>query len=574
MASDELKPQRVAVIGSGLAGLTMAYLLTHPEQAGGRFDVTLYESAPTYGMDAHGMDIPCGCEACKPPANPRADSAHGSDSELDETAPRSPTKTMPADHVATERLDSPMRLVIDNYYTTLCSLYAHLGVSVVNTNFSATFTSVDPKTGAVAATPHYSDRLLTLPLLAPIRVPDILFRPWTQRTTVRIGLDRARLMRAARTLRRSRQLPTVRGTFGAYLAAEGYSREYTHGQLLPQLSTMLSAPFAGVLELPAAVVLDWLGRPDAKGTWCVVADGVQSVCRKLLQYLPEGKRRFATRVDRIDRDPDSGVFRVASSPVSGSNLAEVAEDEFDLVILATPTSVSASLVRTATGLSATGARAASLLSAFEYGTVDVVVHDDASVLPSPARAVNMASTVDDTMTTAVANQLRTLPPHVPTILQTTNPLSPIDPARVIARWTLPRARLTVASHAALDGLYGAQGADGMYFVGAPMFPGIPLLEGCVASAVDVAARLGVHRPWTMQDGEYLGQYTGEGEEGGSFTDAFLRGDLLYTPPGSRYATTAAAKESGSSGRGWLAAAAVAVGAAGWWAVKAGYLTSR
>ena len=44
---------RIAIIGSGIAGLTFAWLARHA-----RIEVTLFESQPSLGMDAHSIDLP------------------------------------------------------------------------------------------------------------------------------------------------------------------------------------------------------------------------------------------------------------------------------------------------------------------------------------------------------------------------------------------------------------------------------------------------------------------------------------------------------------------------------------
>ena len=54
MTTKEATPIRVAVVGSGLAGLATAYFLT---QSTRDVDVTLYERHATLGMDAESVTV-------------------------------------------------------------------------------------------------------------------------------------------------------------------------------------------------------------------------------------------------------------------------------------------------------------------------------------------------------------------------------------------------------------------------------------------------------------------------------------------------------------------------------------
>lgn len=95
---------RVAVVGSGLAGLTAAYLLaaSHPENDIA-FDVHLFEKAPTLGMDASSVSI--------------GNAALGQE----------------------WRIDVPMRSFQGGYYPRLIALYTKLGVAFRQADFSYSF---------------------------------------------------------------------------------------------------------------------------------------------------------------------------------------------------------------------------------------------------------------------------------------------------------------------------------------------------------------------------------------------------------------------------------------------------
>ncbi|ORZ37845.1 hypothetical protein BCR44DRAFT_1430036 [Catenaria anguillulae PL171] len=492
------QPKRVAIIGSGLAGITMAYLLTHPDTtaaANTYFDVTIYEAAPTVGMDSHGMDVPCGCDQC-------AAERSRSPSPVSSPTMTSPQGSGQVGHVQ-QRMDSPFRMFIDTYYGTLVSMYKHLGIPFARANLDVCFARLAPSStlggNLQPAEVIFSDKFYSLGSRI-LRIPSVLLRPWTQWSTFRLYLDRKRFISTARRLRTARQLPSIQCTLGEYLTREGYSDLFIYDHLVPVLSVYMSAKHDRILAMPAATILDVYGRPESHVGWCTVTDGIATVCRELLKYLPKSKQRWGTKIQH--------------------------PDTYDLVILATPASVSMRLI---------------------------------SRPPRPSHTPRTSSSIWRTLPTTSVNHLRTLPAHCPPLLQTTNPLSAIDPAKIQGKFDFPRARLTLDTERALDAVYKLQGMGNLFIIGAPMFPGVPLLEGCVASAVDVAGRLGVQRPWKVSDGEYIGYQ--EGRQGGSIVEAFLRGELTYCDPaGSRYAT---GEQRGPRGwTKWGAVAAVLVGVVG------------
>jgi hypothetical protein len=93
---------RVAVIGSGLAGLSTAHILS--TQPSNRFSVTLYEKAASVGMDSGSVDLKCPCPTC----SGNLESEHK--------------------HAPTRRIDVPMRGFYPSWYPSVVSLYDYLGV--------------------------------------------------------------------------------------------------------------------------------------------------------------------------------------------------------------------------------------------------------------------------------------------------------------------------------------------------------------------------------------------------------------------------------------------------------------
>ncbi|CAL1697228.1 unnamed protein product [Somion occarium] len=98
---------KVAVVGSGLAGLTAAYRLSKSAYRGNvEFEVHLFEKTSSLGMDSHSvsLDLP------------------GYDGEY--------------------RVDVPMRSFQGGYYPQLIALYKHLGVQFRTADFSYSFSTL------------------------------------------------------------------------------------------------------------------------------------------------------------------------------------------------------------------------------------------------------------------------------------------------------------------------------------------------------------------------------------------------------------------------------------------------
>ena len=90
---------RLAVIGTGLAGLTTAYL------AQSKYDVTVYESQSRAGMGAHVIDyVSNGIES---------------------------------------RIDIPLRIFSPGYYQNLTALYDHIGVEMLASDHAGAFADGD-----------------------------------------------------------------------------------------------------------------------------------------------------------------------------------------------------------------------------------------------------------------------------------------------------------------------------------------------------------------------------------------------------------------------------------------------
>jgi predicted NAD/FAD-binding protein len=162
-----------------------------------------------------------------------------------------------------------------------------------------------------------------------------------------------------------------------------------------------------------------------------------------------------------------------------------------------------------------------MLQKFHYDTALVINHTDTRLLPSNAsnwKALNLAMVDesvdpgdsdlivpyphDTTMTTHIINLTHNVLDHKVSNLymQTTNPCLSVDPKKVLSVAWFERATVTLESKKALQEclfiqskdketiLGSCQGKNGIWFVGSYCWKGIPLLEGCVASAEHVVTK--------------------------------------------------------------------------------------
>jgi predicted NAD/FAD-binding protein len=201
------------------------------------------------------------------------------------------------------------------------------------------------------------------------------------------------------------------------------------------------------------------------------------------------------------------------------------EREFDYVIFATQGLVAQKILKNG------NQKLYDCLGKFEYKPVRVVIHSDDSVMPRDKvdwRGLNITFDGKESMASMWINFIYDLPTSMPDYFETSNlfvePLS-IDKSKIINEYVFPRSFVTMESCDALDVLEQCQGINGFFFVGSWVWPGMPLLEGCVASSVRVAERLGIQRPWKLTENECKPWSKSEELLEVGLVDRFLSNDL-------------------------------------------------
>ncbi|MCB9645599.1 MAG: NAD(P)-binding protein [Deltaproteobacteria bacterium] len=237
---------RVAVVGSGIAGLTATWKL------GLEHEVELFEAQPTLGMDAASVSVDLG-------------RAHA-------------------------RVDVPLRVFGSGYYPRLTELYAEAGIPRGGADYSASYSRLGgPSYFAYKTVELGGDRAVSLP-------------------DPRVGRPSENLTRLAQGARfyLSEPLRLKAGAIGdvaleAYLCRRGYAAAFTEDVLYPTLAAILTCSQDDVRAAPAAAVIDFFGR-SAGTSFGRVATGTRTVVERLSARA--ARIHVGTPVRRVRRASD------------------------------------------------------------------------------------------------------------------------------------------------------------------------------------------------------------------------------------------------------------------------------
>lgn len=244
--------ERIAVIGSGMAGLTVAWAL---RETGRR--VTLFEGLPRRGMDAHATAVAGG------------------------------------GHV-----DAPLRVMSPDAWTCFFGLCARLGVETFAVDTGLSFSQRDGRT--TLSTGRFE--------LAGMQLPGALRLIARRHGRIRYGL-------AKLAFETKRGLPPDSVSLGELMAARDFDREFVDGFLLPVLSTICTCDAAVLRRWPARNILPLLhtilyGRRSQR-----VRGGVRSLVDKLVADVAAHANPVELRAGEpvLTVVPDDTGVRVATA---------------------------------------------------------------------------------------------------------------------------------------------------------------------------------------------------------------------------------------------------------------------
>ena len=267
--------KRIAVIGSGISGLSAAYHLR--KQA----DVTLFEAGSYFGGHTHTVDV-----------------------------------TLPSPQgMVTHGVDTGFLVFNERTYPGLIGLFAELGV---NTSASDMSFSVQTPRASGQRTMEWSGSNLNTVFAQRSNLFSSTF----------LGMlrDVLRFNALANALAERGEDHVLMQPLGEFLEAYKFGSAFRHWYLLPMLGCIWSCPTDQMLQFPVATMVRFchnhgliqvVNRPQ----WFTVTGGAKHYVEKLLRHIPH--THLETPVERIERN-DIGV-RVFTA--SGSA-------DFDGVVLA------------------------------------------------------------------------------------------------------------------------------------------------------------------------------------------------------------------------------------------------
>ncbi|CAI0643642.1 unnamed protein product [Colletotrichum noveboracense] len=483
-------PQRVAIIGTGLAGLTVAYLLHNDKER--RYAVTLLEQAESLSFDSASVAI--------------RDEKSG----------------------VVERIDLPMRALAGGYYANVMRMDDHLGIPYHPIKFLYSFTKALPPRKVDAAVAKDGGSCEGAHVGMPgenfvhasnlHRVP-----PWPGNRSIMAYVVEILYLVVCQfwfTVACFFVHPKTDGSDGGESFAEytkriWLPRRYTTHYLLPLLSSVSTCSHDELLAFPASDVVNY--KKSSHGHQHYTAcGGVHQVESRLVEGIED--IRLGARVMKVV-SAESGSLKISwQSMKDGSFL----EEEFDKVILAVSPDVAskvfAPLEKSLGNIPAIRVESSVLRPAKsssedtfsvvhgKHGYPQGSAHHQGSTLPAQHICLRT-----DFGKKARTEALHTMPGG--TVVST----CPLDPEagakRELRSATFTRTLRTTESRAIVQKIMGAggtkdkkmmeqamgmewvNGEDNVWLAGAWCWDGMVLLEGCLVSAMRIADDFGVQVPW-------------------------------------------------------------------------------
>ncbi len=423
---------KIAVIGSGIAGISAAWLLTHHAP---NTTITLYEKNPRLGGHAHTVDVTL--DGFKHP------------------------------------VDTGFLVFNDWTYPNLIALFKHLDVETAASDMSF---SVKLSDRAHQSRLEWSGSNLATMFSQPAN----LFKPqfW------RMLQDIVRFNREATALVAGGAAMT--GTVGEFIAARGFGVAFRDWYLAPMAGSIWSTPTQKIADFPLATLLNFchnhgLLSVNHRPQWRTVMNGAKTYLDKMAAGLAD--IRLDAGVSAITRETDAvyvtarGVREkfdhlifACHSDEALALLAQPGVDEFN-TLAAIPYQPNTAILHTDETLLPVRKRAWAAwnyLGAFE-GDLDAPVS-----------------------LSYWLNRLQPLPFKTPVIV-TMNPIKAPNPAKIIKTIAYDHPVFTPASIGAKRKLRTLQGQQRTWYAGAWTRYGFH--EDGLMSGISVARALGATVPW-------------------------------------------------------------------------------
>jgi len=297
-----------------------------------------------------------------------------------------------------------------------------------------------------------------------------------------IIIDALRLYILAPFHLRNKQITHM--TFGEYLHEFSYSREFAEAVILPAISAMCTCSYEQAKNYPALMLLMYFTQRALNGMRRVIG----------------GSKEVITKLSGKFRHVHCNTSIVSIFP--GQNEKVVVQDNkgneyiFDHVIIATQANHAKQMLIKAPE------KLIGILNSFEYVKGSAFVHTDDNIMPKLREDWgNVHFGYIPTSSHPIASIwlnpiLPSLATNTTNVFQTIFPSeSPLCPSKIMGVMHFERPLMNAKSVEAVQSLVEYQGKDNIWYCGAHVVYGIPLLENAVKSGVYVAERLGCKIPW-------------------------------------------------------------------------------
>ncbi|GBF87498.1 cyclopropane fatty acid synthase [Raphidocelis subcapitata] len=281
---------------------------------------------------------------------------------------------------------------------------------------------------------------------------------------------------------------------GAYLDSNGYSQAFRRHYLLPMCAAVWSVPNAQVLEFPIQMLvrfwvnhhlLDLTQRPK----WRVVKGRSQAYVRAVTAEIPEVLT--STPIASLERLASGGV-RVTPAAASGAPARD-----YDAALLAVHSDTALKILgEGATGAEREVLGAIPYSNNDVYLHTDESLMPRLKKAWSSWNFLGTSGDGEGgaVCVTYWLNRLQNLPPSAPQLFVTLNPLHPPAAAKTLRRLDLAHPAFSFASYRAQERVASLQGAGGVYFAGA--WCGFGFHEDGIKAGIEAATLLGAKVPWT------------------------------------------------------------------------------
>lgn len=405
---------RIAIVGSGIAGLAAAHTLT------GLADLSLFEAGDYFGGHTHTVDVTLPDAAGRP---------------------------------VTFGVDTGFLVLNERTYPNLLALLEQLDVPVAPSDMS--FSVQAPGAGPGGSTLEWSgsDLSTVFAQRANLRNP----RFWRMLGDI-LRFNRLTTRLAQRGDDLGADSPLLE-PLGDFLDRHRFSAAFREWYFLPMMGCIWSCPTDQMLRFPVATMVRFchnhgLIQVTHRPQWYTVAGGARQYVERIVARIPD--RRLNSPVQQVLRDAH-GVQVVTEGRV----------ERFDAIVMACHSDQALRIL----GPSATGEEAA-LLGAIRYQPNRAVLHTDASVLPRRAPAwaawnyeAGGASSEPRVCLHYLINRLQPLPVQTPVIVSL-NPQSAIDPSLVAGEYEYAHPVFDLAAIRAQKQITQLQGRHHTWFAGA------------------------------------------------------------------------------------------------------------